>query len=180
MRRWVTTGATAFLLACAALAGCGGGARDDAAHRSTARNEPSPSSSRSSTAGSSAQPAHAADGLDPVRSGCARDGENIPRTGVQLRRADGRPFAVVLLRRSRGCGSAWGVALGVPAAQGLTLTLETVRRPGHTVRGVVSTGPFPRAGVLGEELLDRHGCVLARATVRRAGAVLGRAQTPCG
>jgi len=164
------------------LAACGGsGARTGRGSGTTAATAPSSYSSSSLTAPTSpGAAAHARDGQDPARSGCASTAEDVPRTGVQLRRADDRPFAVVLLRRSRPCASAWGVALGVPEGQGYELTLEAVHRPGNVTSSVVTTGPFARTGVIGRELVERHGCVLARATVRHGSVVVGRAETPCG
>jgi hypothetical protein len=173
--------AALIVLGLAACGGGGGGATTDHGSGTTAGASTSSYSSSSLTASTTATAAaHARDGQDPARSGCASTAEDVPRTGVQLRRADDRPFAVVLLRRSRPCGSAWGVALGVPEGQGYTLTLDTVHRPGSAMSSVVTAGPFPRTGVIGRELVERHGCVLARATVRQGGVVVGRAETPCG
>jgi hypothetical protein len=182
MPRTLRTAAPLITALCAlGFAACGSSSKDDTGRSATTGTAPSSNSSSSPAASTpAAVAARARDGQDPVRSGCAAYAENVPRTGVQLRGADDRPFAAVLLRRSLPCVSAWGVALGVPEGQGLTLTLETVHVPGNTVSRVVTTGPFPRTGVNGEELVEHHGCVFARATVRHGSVVVGHAQTPCG
>ncbi|HEX3511323.1 MAG TPA: hypothetical protein VHT27_09515 [Solirubrobacteraceae bacterium] len=116
-------------------------------------------------------------GAAPAPAGCAAGGEDVPRTGVQLREG-ARTLGVVLLRRSQACGTAWGVVLGLPPDA--RLELATLRRPGGPELRLRASGPYARSGVSGKELLDRHGCVLARAKVMRAGAVVAEAETPCG
>jgi hypothetical protein len=148
---WLTSGC-ATALAAASLAACG-------------------------SSGHAAATSAANAGTGDTAPRCASSGADVPRSGVQLREGTST-LGVVLLRKSRACDSAWGVVLGLPGDARVELT--SALRPGGPRKQLVATGPYTRAGVSGREVVDRHGCVVAEATVLRGGRVVAHAETPCG